>query len=59
MIYEPGRDEHDPLDYLSRHPTTEKNKDKTDEVIKWMMCKENTIVIEKSRMRLKRAWHWN
>lgn len=26
MKYEPGMDERDPLDYLSRHPTPEKTK---------------------------------
>lgn len=55
MKYKPGRDEHNPLDYLSRHRTTEKNKDKTEEVIKWMMRKENAIVVDRIQDEMEKG----
>lgn len=47
MKCKPGMDECDQLDYLSRHPTPEKDKDKTDKVVKQMMHKESAIVIDR------------
>ena len=38
LAYEPGKDEMDPLDFLSRHPLPETGDDKT-EIIR---CNENT-----------------
>ena len=34
LIYEPGRDEADPLDYLLKHPLTETEDDGTEKIIK-------------------------
>ena len=35
LVYEPGKDEADPLDYLSRHPLPETEDDKTKKIIRW------------------------
>ena len=35
LIYEPGRDEQDPLDYLSRYPLPETGNDNTLKIIRW------------------------
>ena len=40
-MYEPGKDEMDPLDLLSRHPLHETGDDKTENIIKWNV---NTVV---------------
>ena len=35
LVYESGKDEADPLDFLSRHPLPEKRHDKTEKIIRW------------------------
>lgn len=45
VIYEPGKDEQDPLDYLSRHPLPETGSDSTEKVIKQIILAEHAIVM--------------
>ena len=45
LIFEPGKDNADPLDYLSRHPLPEKGKDAIKSVIKYVM-KAKHVVLE-------------
>ena len=46
-LYEPGKDEADPLDYLSRHPGKQRDdSSKTDAVVKYISRKESAVVIE-------------
>ena len=45
LIYEPGKDNVDPLDYLSRHPLPEKGKDVIKSVIKYVL-KAKHVVLE-------------
>ena len=49
LIYEPGRDEQDPLDFLSRHPLPVSGSDNTEKVIKSVIEAEHAIVIDKIR----------
>ena len=49
LIYEPGKDEADPLDYLSRHPLPETGNDYTEEIVKWTVNAEHTVVIGRIR----------
>ena len=49
LVYEPGKDEADPLDYLSRHPLPETGHDKTEEIIRWNMNAEHALVITRIR----------
>ena len=49
LIYEPGKDESDPLDYLSRHPLPETGDDDTEKIIKWTVESEHSIVLERIR----------
>ena len=49
LIYEPGKDEADPLDYLSRHPLPETGNDYTEEIVKWTVNAEHAVVIEQIR----------
>ena len=49
LIYEPGKDEADPLDYLSRHPLPETEDDGTEKVIKWTVEAEHSVVLERIR----------
>lgn len=49
LIYEPGKDEADPLDYLSRHPLPETENDGTEEIIKWTVEAEHSVVLERIR----------
>ena len=42
VLYEPGKDEADPLDYLSRHPGKQRDdSSKTDAVVKYISRKES------------------
>ena len=44
MRYEPGKDEADPMDFLSRHPLPETGEDETEETIKSVTEAEPAIV---------------
>lgn len=46
MVYEPGKDEADPLDFLSRHPLPETEDDCTEQMIKRTITEEHAIVLE-------------
>ena len=45
LIYEPDKDEADPLD-LSRHPLSETGYDHTEKIVRWTV---NATVIERIR----------
>ena len=47
IVYEPGKDEADPLDFLSRHPLPEKENDGTERVIKAVIHNEHVVVLER------------
>ncbi|CAC5367355.1 unnamed protein product [Mytilus coruscus] len=47
LIYEPGKDEADPLDFLSRHPLPEKKTDQTEKIIKAIIANEHAVVLER------------
>ena len=49
LVYEPGKDEVDPLDYLSRHPLPETGSDSTEKIVKWNMNAEHAVVITSIR----------
>ena len=54
MVYEPGKDEKDPLDFISRHPLPETGKDKTEAVIKTVIENEHAIVLSKIQEETKK-----
>ena len=45
LVYEPGKDEMDPFDFLSRHPLPETGDDKTDKIIRWNVNEEYAVVV--------------
>ena len=47
--YEPGRDELDPLDFLSRHPLPVIGNDDTEKVLKAAITTEYAVVLERIR----------
>ena len=47
LVYEPGKDEADPLDYLSRHPLPTTETDDTEQIIKQIVETEHAIVLPK------------
>ena len=49
MRYEPGKDEADPMDFLSRHPLPETGEDETEDMIKSVTEAEPAIVLRKIR----------
>ena len=46
ILYEPGKDERDPLDYLSRHPLPETDQDPIEKFVKWTIIQEHAIHLE-------------
>ena len=46
LIYEPGKDEKDPLDFLSRHPLPETGRDAVERVIKHVVNAEYVVVMD-------------
>ena len=49
LVYEPGKDEMDPLDFLSRHPLPETGDDKTEKIIRWNVNEEHAVVVTRIR----------
>ena len=49
LVYEPGKDEAEPLDYLSRHPLPETGSDSTENIVKWNTNAEHAVVITRIR----------
>ena len=49
LIYEPGRNEADPLDYPSRHPLPETGNDHTKNIVRWTVNSDHAVVIERIR----------
>ena len=46
LVYEPGKDAADPMDYLSRHPLGETDNDDTEQTIKMIVFNEYTLVMD-------------
>ena len=49
LIYEPGKDSADPMDYLSRHPLPDTEKDNTEKTIKLVVRNEHGMVMKSIR----------
>ena len=45
LVYEPGKDAADPMDYLSRHPLPEAERDDTEKTINMIVSKEHGVVV--------------
>ena len=46
IIYEPGKDAADPMDYLSRHPLPETERDDTEQTINAIISNEHGVVMK-------------
>ena len=49
FVYEPEKDEADPLDVLSRHSLPETGHDKTEKIIRWNVNVEHALVVTRIR----------
>ena len=49
LVHEPGKDEQDLLDHLSRHPLPETGNDNTEKIFKWTVDAEHAIVLTKDQ----------
>ena len=49
LVYEPGKDEADHLDYLSRHPLPETEEDNTEKIVRWTVNAEHAVVVTRIR----------
>ena len=49
LVYEPGKDEADPLDFLSRHPLPGAGHDKTEKIIRWKVNTEHAVFVTRIR----------
>ena len=49
LVYEPGKDETDPLDYLSRHPLPETGDRSTEKIIRLTVNTDHAVVITRIR----------
>ena len=46
LVYEPGKDAADPMDYLSRHPLPESETDDTEMTVKMIVINEHEVVLK-------------
>ncbi|XP_020915037.1 uncharacterized protein K02A2.6 [Exaiptasia diaphana] len=49
LVYQPGKDEQDPLDFLSRHPLPSNEEEETEAIIKQVTEASHAIVLDKIR----------
>ena len=49
LVYEPWKDENDPLDFLSRHPLPILGTNNTEKVIKNIIESEHAIILDQVR----------
>ena len=55
LIYEPGKDEADPMDYLSRHPLPETGReDNTEKIVRWTGKGEPAVLLTEMREETSR-----
>ena len=47
LVYEPGKDAADPLDYLSRHPLPERDRDDTENTVNMIVTNEHGVVMRR------------
>nr|XP_006814683.1 PREDICTED: uncharacterized protein K02A2.6-like [Saccoglossus kowalevskii] len=47
LVYEPGKDAADPLDFLSRHPLPETGTDTAEKIIKQVIVDEHAVVMDR------------
>ena len=45
LVYEPGKDEADPMDYLPRYPLPDTERDNTETIIKALVTNEHGVVM--------------
>lgn len=51
MKYQPGKDEADPLDFLSRHPLPDTVEDGTEYAVKAIIKREPAVIIDKDEKK--------
>lgn len=49
LVYEPGRDGTDPMDYLSRHSLPEMNTDDTEMMLRQIIADKHAIILNDLR----------
>ena len=49
LVYESGKDDADPMDYLSRHPLPITGSDNTEKVVKSVFTAEHAVVLDRIR----------
>ena len=54
LVYEPGKDEQDPLDFLSRHPLAVSGTDNTEKIVKNIISAEHAVVLDHIREETRR-----
>ena len=54
LVYEPGKDEQDPLDFLSRHPLAVSGTDNTEKIVMNIISAEHAVVLDHIREETRR-----
>ena len=54
LMYEPGKNEADPIDFLFRNPLPEKGHDKTENIIRWNMNAEHSVIVTRIRQETRK-----
>ena len=49
LVYQPGKDDADPMDYFSRHPLPITGTDSTEKVVKSIFTAEHAVVLDRIR----------
>ena len=54
LVYEPGKDEQNPQDFLYRHPLAVSGIDSTERIIKRIISTEHAAVLDRIREETRR-----
>ena len=46
LVYKPGKNEADQLDFLSRHPLPETGRDTVEKVVKQVVTEDHAVVLD-------------
>ena len=54
LVYEPGKDDADPIDFPSRHPLSIIGTENTERIIKSILMVEHAVVLERIKKETKK-----
>ena len=58
LVYEPGKDDAYPMDYLSRHPLPITGTDNTEKIVKSVLTTEHDVAIDRIGKEMQETYNY-